>query len=240
MGFLWILTSYLLLSCMVHSETAPLFRKCRNAFEWTNDTAKVFDSQATGNDLTVGDFRNNTAYIKLSNYKVFLFGDSLDLHSCLYLDSLNSTGIALFHKGAKLYPVNCYRDEHMDFRFYRFGGIVNLTGGIEDDASFVGKIATYKPDAIVFSSFAWDLLNSQKHYCAQGTNTESCLCHYDKMRLPGCIDVSNPHEYNRALTPWCDHTFLTTWRAALLKVSRAHITHIFHFLFVFYARLYPT
>ena len=52
MSFLWIFTSYLLVICMVHSETAPLFRKCRIAFEWTNDTAKVFDSQATGNDLT--------------------------------------------------------------------------------------------------------------------------------------------------------------------------------------------
>mmetsp|Transcript_50326 Transcript_50326/g.87830 ORF Transcript_50326/g.87830 Transcript_50326/m.87830 type:complete len:143 (-) Transcript_50326:118-546(-) len=40
------------------------------------------------------------------------------------------------------------------------------------------------------------------------------------MRQPMCIDVTNSHEYNRALTPWCDHAFLTTWRSTFLKSVR--------------------
>lgn len=218
MRLLWVVAHLLISICLVWSESIPLFRKCRNAFEWTNDNAQVIDSQVRGNDLTVHDFKSNNAYGKLNNYKVFLFGDSLDLHSCLYLESFNSTGAMHNITGIKSYPVNCYHDEHIDFQYHRFSGIVNHASKVKNNPSFVEKIGKHNPDAIVFSSFAWDLLNSQKHYCAQGNNTESCLCHHDKMRQPICIDVTNSHEYNRALTPWCDHAFLTTWRNTFLKV----------------------
>lgn len=204
---------------LVHCECASSFRKCRNAFEWQNDTVKAIASQVAEDEIVVDDFKTRTTYRNLSNYKVILFGDSLDLHSCFYLESFNTTGTT--HMKAKItsYPVNCYRDEHLDFQYYRFSGILDYAGKVKGNPSFVKTIGKRKPDAIVFSSFAWDLLNNQQHYCAQDDNLKSCLCNYRRMRLPECIAVSNHHDYNRLVTPWCDKEFLTSWRTTLLKVN---------------------
>lgn len=120
--------------------------------------------------------------------------------------------------GINAYPLTCYHDDHMDFQFYRFACIVDHAGQVKNNIPFVERIGAHRPNAIVFSSFAWNLLNSQKFYCSRDKNLQSCLCHHDRMRQPMCIGATNSHEYNRALTPWCDHAFLLTWRTTFTKV----------------------
>lgn len=74
----------IIVGCIISANNAIsagecLYNSCLQSFVWTNNTASF---TALSYSCPIEDFRKNTNYNALKDYKIAIIGDSLDLHTC--------------------------------------------------------------------------------------------------------------------------------------------------------------
>lgn len=201
------------------------YKKCINTFTIINDTSYFYPNILGENQpCAVRNFTTHRNYPLQKAHKILYVGDSFDLHSCMFLQTYGSFKPAFGDRYASV-DKRCFETKGVQVEMYRFSVLVK-----QNASSIEAHIEQYKPQTIVFGSFAWDLKEAQEAYCAKHKNStnerDRCLCSYIQFEKLDCHYTSRAQTFNSLAIPWCDDRFMLRWTEAFRAVVKQILTKL--------------